>query len=474
MLLLDLPDIAVVDVETTGGSPSAHRIIEIGIIRISGGRIARRYQSVVDPGCPIPPFIQRLTGITTAETDAAPAFGDIAEEVTGLLKDAIFMAHNVRFDYGFVRQELARLGRSYSARTLCSARLSRALYPQHRHHDLGSLIERFDLRVHRRHRALDDVEAVVAFIDKAVSELGDAAVRQAAERLLGNRAAQTGLPASVFDDLPEAPGVYVLRDAEGRALYVGKSLDIRQRVLSHLYADHTSKRELEMTQRIAGIEHHRTPGELSALLLESEMVKRLDPVYNRRLRKVLGPLCALRSADARGYPTVILERYRADIRDDDVIAFHHSVHQARSALRRAADDHGLCPRLLGLETGKGACFASHLGKCRGACTGREPAEVYQRRFASAFPEEGPLYWPYRSVLALEESAGDSGEVLLVDRWRIIGRIRYEEGCRRVEHLPGQLDPDTLTILRRALSDRNAGLRVRKISAGDVDRLETEA
>lgn len=465
----------VVDVETTGGSPSANRIIEIGVIRLSADRPAQRYQSVVNPGCPVPSFIRQLTGISVAETDAAPAFEEIAPRLTELLKDAVFVAHNARFDYGFVKQELTRLGLPFTARTLCSARLSRALYPQHRHHDLGSLIERFGLSVPRRHRALDDAEAVVSFIDKACAELGQQAVTEAALRLLGRGLTRTGLPAEMFEGLPEAPGVYIFKDAQGDALYVGKSRNVRQRVLSHFYDDHTAKRELEMTQGTVSIESRRTPGELSALMLESELVKRLDPYYNRKLRRSSGPVCAVRGTDERGYPTVTLTRHSGSVEDEAVLGFYRGVHQAKSALSKIAEEHALCPRLLGLEKGKGPCFSYHLRRCRGACAGQESADSYRRRMTAALGDAGPLHWPYPAAVSIEERSSEDGpgEVFIIERWRLVAHIRTEAEAAHTQVLEPVFELDTYRILRLALQGRISGVQVRRLDRDQTRRLLEE-
>lgn len=476
MRLPDAVDIAIVDVETTGGSPSANRVIEIGIIRLTPQGSARRYQSVVNPGCPVPSFIRQLTGISTAETDAAPTFEEIAPQVSELLKDAVFVAHNARFDYGFIKQEFARLGLPFTARTLCSARLSRALYPQHRHHDLSSIITRFGLSVSHRHRALDDAEAVERFIDKACAELGEPAVTAAAERLLGRAAARTGLPAAMFDGLPEAPGVYIFKDAQGDPLYVGKSRNIRERVLSHFYEDTTAKKELEMTQKAASIEHIRTPGELSALLLESQLIKRLDPYYNRQLRRSAGPVCACRSTDERGYPTVTLTRHDGSIDDEAVLGFYRGVHQAKSALSKICEEHALCPRLIGLEKGKGPCFSHHLHKCRGACIGHESADSYGRRFEAAFPDKGPLHWPYPAAVSIEERGTDDGpgEVFIIERWRLLAHIRYDGSSGHTRVLDAEFEPDTCRVLQRALRGTISGARVRRLTRDQTRRLLEES
>lgn len=162
--------LAFVDVETTGGSSERHRVIEIGIVRVDPDGTTRRYSSLVNPGGPAPSFILDLTGIDAEELAAAPSFEEVAWDAWDLMKDAVFVAHNVHFDYGFMRREYERLDSEFRVRMLCSVRMSRALYPEFRRHDLSSVIARMDLKMDRRHRALDDAEAVLEFFTRCAGE----------------------------------------------------------------------------------------------------------------------------------------------------------------------------------------------------------------------------------------------------------------------------------------------------------------
>ncbi len=153
----------IVDVETTGASPLRDRIIDIGIIRIEKGEIVERYSTVIDPEKYVPPSIFSLTGISEQEIQRAPTFNDIAQDIKSLLDGAIFVAHNARFDYGFIKNELKRAGISFNAKCLCTVKLSRALFPRERKHDLSTIIERYDFTCSSRHRAMPDAEVLVDF-----------------------------------------------------------------------------------------------------------------------------------------------------------------------------------------------------------------------------------------------------------------------------------------------------------------------
>ena len=180
--LLDAP-LAIVDVETTGAHPGWDRVTEIAVVEVADGEVRSEWSTLVNPGTRIPPAIQALTGITDDMVAGAPAFEDLAPDLYERLEGRVFVAHNARFDYGFLRHEFERAGLRFQARTLCTVKLSRRLYPGQARHNLDSLIERHHLRCSARHRALGDAQAVWQFLRVAAEERGSEAVAQAAGQL---------------------------------------------------------------------------------------------------------------------------------------------------------------------------------------------------------------------------------------------------------------------------------------------------
>jgi DNA polymerase-3 subunit epsilon len=158
--------LAIVDLETTGGRAARDRVTEVGVL-VDAGRAVTEHAWLVHPGVRIPPFISRLTGIDDGLVADAPPFERRAHELLEMLEGRLFIAHNARFDFGFLRAEFARLDLRFMPRVLCSARLSRRLFPEHRRHNLDSLVARHGLEVSRRHRALDDARAVWHWLDRA-------------------------------------------------------------------------------------------------------------------------------------------------------------------------------------------------------------------------------------------------------------------------------------------------------------------
>ncbi|HQC86077.1 MAG TPA: exonuclease domain-containing protein [Rhodoferax sp.] len=280
-----LPCYVVLDLETTGGNASQDRITEIAAVRMEDGQEVARWSTLVHPGVPIPPFIQSLTGITDAMVADAPDFAEVAPELIRILDGAVLVAHNVRFDHGFVQNELARLDMALKTKTLCTVRLSRKLYPQHKGHGLDALLLRHGLHTETRHRAMGDVEVVLAWLRVATAELGLDQVRHEAQVLLqGGTSLPPHLETSI-SDIPETVGVYLFYGEGTRPLYVGRGVHLRTRVMSHFQSANKVAREMRLLQGVRRVEWRETAGELGAQLLKSRLVKELQPVYNRKLRR---------------------------------------------------------------------------------------------------------------------------------------------------------------------------------------------
>lgn len=462
--------LAIIDVETTGSNPLLDRVIEIAIIRSDG---AGEFCSFVNPGRALSPFITSLTGIADRDLAEAPRFEEIAAEIADLLEGAVLTAHNARFDYAFVRNEFRRIGISFIAPTLCTLRLSRKLYPKQRKHSLESLIERHDIFVEQRHRAHDDARAVQAFLGICRRHAGDATYAAAVAKILSTPSFPPRVNEKMVSDLPHGPGVYLFYGESGTPLYVGKSINIRDRVLSHFAGDHGSAKELALCSQIVSIEARRTPGELSALLLESDLVKELSPVYNRRLRKRRKMVIAELTVTEGGYETV-----RCSVVDgiedvsDTVIARYRTRREADERIAELAKAFDLCPKLLGIEKGDGHCFSHQLKRCRGACVGLEDPDLYNRRFREAFATRMFAAWPFSSpVLVTEQGENGSGMAFAVDKWRILASIEFEAGdVFRVRGRERPFDHDVYTILAGFLSKPNDAVRIRSLSRNELNML----
>lgn len=465
-----------VDIETTGLDHIRGRVIEVGALRVEDGAVVSEFRQLINPGSPLPQFITNLTGITDRDVSDAPLFMGIADELHDFLDGAIFVAHNVRFDYSFLKQEFKRIGKGFTPRQLCTVRLSRALYPQHRTHKLADLITRHNLQVTARHRAYDDAQALWQFMQH-VSATTDAEVLSAAiSRQLKKPSLPKGLDAAVLTSLPDTVGVYVLEDAKGAPIYIGKSLHIKKRVASHFMRDHDNVTEFKIAQHVRNVRSIPTSSELEALLLESQLVKEKLPLYNKQLRRVRKVMLARRGSNEGGYYTVTLEE--ADPSDvplgEDILAVYTQRSKASASFDQIVKEWGLCPKLLGLEKPKGACFLSQLGRCRGACSGKEPARAYNARLTAAFARSKIEPWPYKGPVLLQEkpvAPAATATGLVIDKWCVIGRLREEPYCEPViEQTARTFDLDAYHILRTYLTTKLDRLIIRPLSPRYVSLL----
>jgi DNA polymerase III subunit epsilon len=452
--MLDAP-LAIVDLETTGAHPLHDRVTEVAVIEVEGGEVKDEWSTLVNPECAIPGAIQALTGITNDMVAGAPTFARLARDLQERLAGRLFVAHNARFDYGFLRQEFARAGLEFRAKTLCTVKLSRRLYPGEARHNLDSLIARHGLDCRARHRALGDADAVWQFLRMAAGSLGEETVAVAARQVAKQPSLPPHLDRAMVDAIPESPGVYLLYGESGNPLYVGKSKDMRTRVLAHFADDLRSSREMQLAREVRRVEWQRTAGELGALLREAALVKELLPVFNRQLRRP-AELCSF-AFDGRKL------RLAHDI-DAEGIAHGYGLFRAKRAallaLRGLADAHGLCLQALGIEVSrKGACFRHQIGRCAGLCAGKETPAAHHARLATALAGLKNAAWPWRGpVGVVEADAGrDATEVHVVHLWCYVGTARSDDEVAALleQARRPRFDFDQYRILQRHLGSKRA-------------------
>lgn len=424
------PRLAIVDLETTGMSARADRVTEIAVLEVDDGRLVDEWTTLIDPEMPIPPEIRGLTGISDAMVRDAPAFASVADELAARLEGRVLVAHNVRFDYGFLKAEFERTGRSFSAKTLCTARLSRALYPDRSGHGLDAIIARHGLGDERRHRASGDARILLRFLELLHRELPADEIDAAARKLLRQPSLPKNLPPERLAAVPHAPGVYVFLGAGGHPVYIGKSRDLRERVAAHFSGDYRSDREARISQEIEDLDWRETAGELGALLLEAEWVRTRLPAHNARLRRRETSVALMLDAE-RGRPRFAPAADAAldDLKDS--YGVYSSRKSAREFLFGLAREHALCARVMGLERGAGPCFGYQIRRCRGACSGEETAESHRARLAGALSTRRFPAWPCAGPLAIRECRGALDEWLVFDRWCFLGRAGSEAQARGI-------------------------------------------
>jgi DNA polymerase-3 subunit epsilon len=399
----------------------------------------------------------------------APTFAEISRDLCKRIEGKLLVAHNVRFDYGFLRNEFQRAQLHYAARVLCTVRLSRKLYPEHRRHSLDVLLARHGVQCEARHRALGDARALWSLVQRWTRERTPATIAAAVAELVKTPTVPAGLPAAAYEDIPAAPGVYLFYGDNDAVLYVGKSINLRTRVMSHFSADHRDSRDMRIAREITRIDWIETGGELGALLEEARLVKQLVPVYNRRLRRATD-LCSWhwRPSELGTQPHIVSARDLDIAQLGDLHGLFRSRTSALEAMREIAAAHALCPILLGLENRKGACFAYQIKRCRGACIGVESPESHGRRLAQALATLRMRPWPFKGRIAVRESTPgrERTEVIVLDRWCYLGTARSEDELRELEDSRPRpvFDLDTYRILTRFFAKPAAARQVVQLAS----------
>lgn len=385
-LLQDLP-YTVVDLETTGTKPGVNQIIEIGIVKIIHNEIIETYQTFLNPGVEIPPFISQMTGITNSDVEYAPLLPDVAPTILPMINDSIFVAHNAAFDYNFLQKNLRLAGFEFASPKICTVQLSRKLIPQLNHHTLDDLAKHFHIEIPNRHRALDDALAT----GKSLINMFEILI-ESGKKIFGALQELTTPPETKkyqqiktqIDALPFAPGVYLMKDKDGQIIYVGKSKCLQKRVRSYFYNGRKTKKLEKLVQTVEEIEHISTGSELSALLLESKKIKEHLPVFNKMIR------------DYRAYPFLKVSNEAfpriysvREIKADGAI--YYGPYKSASALEHTIEN---LQKAFQLRPCKGKinpakpetmklCLYYEMGECPGVCGGKMTKEQYAEHIDKA-------------------------------------------------------------------------------------------
>ena len=442
-----------VDVESTGASPAHHRIIEIGIVRVEDGAVVDTYSALIDPECPVPANIESFTGIGSEMLRGAPRFADIAAAIEGKLAGATFVAHNARFDYAFLRREFLRAGIEFAAEVLCTVRLSRQLYPEHTHHNLDALVERHAIRGFPRHRALGDAQVLEAFWRQMLATQGPARLGAVLDlSFLRTPRLPPQLSPHLADELPDGPGVYRYFDANEALLYVGKSNGLRARILSQLGEARAGSRDAELAAAVRRIDWQEASGELGALLKEQALLKECTPAFNRKARPPAANATLKLKEDGSGAVQIAMLDALAAADLAEAFGLFRAAADARRALTEIAHAKSLCLKILGLEPGEGSCVALQLGRCKGACVGREPIALHSARVQMALAPLKIKRWPFPGRIALRESAYECEELHVLEHWAYLGSARTEDELSALsEREAPPFNPDTYKLLVRYFS-----------------------
>ncbi len=371
---------AIVDIETTGGYAAANGITEISIQIFDGEKVVEQFETLVNPGKTIPRYIQAFTGITNEMVEAAPTFEEVAETVYTLLQGNIFVAHNVNFDYSFIKSNLEYFGYSLNAKKLCTVRLSRQIFPGHPSYSLGNICHSLGMELTDRHRAGGDAAATVTLFKKLLDSDEKGHIEASLNRASKEAILPPHVPKAHFEALPKTPGVYYFHDSKGKVIYVGKAKNIRSRVNSHFSNNSDSKQKQNFMRNAYAISFQQTATELMAAILESTEIKRLWPPFNIAQKKPEELFGIFVYEDQNGYMRLAIEKKRKN--NTPLCTFHYKV-DGHGVMRKLMKEFALCPKLCFMQTSTDECVGITEAYCHGACEKKEAAETYNGRVLQA-------------------------------------------------------------------------------------------
>ncbi len=426
----------VVDIETAGKGIHNNRITEICIVRMSEEKILDKFVSLVNPQRRIPNFITGLTGIDDDMVRTASLFEEIAEKIVEMTQDAVFVAHNVTFDYNVLRYEFRYLGYNFKRQKLCTVRLAKKLMPGKLSYSLGRLCSTLGIPLINRHRAEGDTDATVILFQRLLSLDEDGIVF---DSFLKSRKATLApnIDREIIGDLPQRPGVYYFKNGKGKIIYVGKAVRIKERVLSHFY-DKKNK-EYELCQATATVDYMETGNELIALLLEADEIQNHYPTFNSAQKKLRAPYCIIHYVNRKGIIQFAIDRKSAT--DLGAVTYYRR-EEAVAKLKEICEQFTLCPRFTALQSSTESCSHYIIKECNKVCEGKESVAVYNiraKRAISALHKNRDNY----AIIGKGRRENEHGFVLVKDSlYRGYGFFDNDQG------IEGLVDLETFLISKK--------------------------
>lgn len=371
---------AIVDIETTGGYAAANGIIEVAIKIFDGETITEEFETLINPGQKIPRYIKAFTGITDEMVENAPSFEDVAEKIFTLLQGNIFVAHNVNFDYSFLKSHLAFFGYTLNTKKLCTIRLARQIFPGYPSYSLGNICRSLQIDLQNQHRAGGDAAATVILFQLLLQNDIKNCIQTSLNRTSKEQTLPPHVPKSQFAALPHTPGIYYFHDQKGKIIYVGKAKNIKNRVNSHFSNNSDGRQKQNFLRHTYSISFRSTATELMAAILESTEIKRWWPPFNTSQKRQEELFGIFMYEDQNGFMRLAIERKRKN--SNPIYTFHYKV-DGHGVLRKLMKEFSLCPKLCFLQTGADKCVGIEEDHCFGACEKKEDFKNYNSRVMKA-------------------------------------------------------------------------------------------
>ena len=428
---------AVVDIETTGGYAGAGGITEIAVFIFDGEKVIQKYETLLNPVYTIPRYVESLTGITNAMVEGERLFSSIASELYDLLHDKIFVAHNVNFDYSFIKYHLAQEGYHLTCKKLCTIRLGRQILPNIPSYSLGNLCRHVGITIEQRHRAGGDAAATVKLFNYLLQNDKNGYVHDSLRLRSKEQYLPPNLPAVQIQQLPDKPGVYYFHNEKGKVIYVGKARSITRRVNSHFSNNNPTRQKQEFLRKIYNITYKICATELMAFILESVEIKNLWPYQNRSQKRFEQAYALYTFEDRNGYMRLAIEKKNNNLHP---LYTFNLLAEGYNLLRKLCYQFRLCPRLCFLQAGNIKCTGIENNTCDGACEQKECADDYNVRVKECIDhlnKELPTFALIDSGLKQAEQS-----CILMEKGRFygMGYLPIDVTAHTVEDLKNYLTP----------------------------------
>ena len=401
---------AVVDIETTGGYASAGGITEVAINVHDGTEVLERFSTLINPEKSIPPFITALTGIDSDMIADAPKFFEVASKIFELLNNKVFIAHNVNFDYSFLKHHLAYAGYDLQCKKLCTVRLSRIVFPGKQSYSLGKLCNSLNIPLLNRHRAAGDADATSTLFNLLLEHDQEGIIAEMLKKSSKEQVLPPNLDKKTISKLPESPGVYYFKDKKGKIIYVGKAKSLKKRVTSHFTGNRFNKQRQDFLREIFYIDHTICGTELMALILEANEIKRLWPTNNKAMKRYEPKYDLCVFEDQKGYLRLGIDKHKKNY---NAIHSFNNLLSGYNFITFLIENYQLCAKLCCVQQNAKTCITHISGQCFGSCSEIETVSVYNRRVENA----------------LEDVKQNQPNFALLDH----GRTAEECSCLVVEH-----------------------------------------
>ena len=374
---------AIIDIETTGGKYDEEGITEIAIYQFDGHQQTDQFSSLINPEKEIQPFVVQLTGINNKMLRAAPKFYEVAKRIVEITENCVIVAHNAEFDYRILQTEFRRLGFAYERKSICTVKLAQQLIPDQPSYSLGKLLRNLGIPIAHEHRAHGDANATLKLFQILMEkDTQKQIIKESVQLLKPHKAAKQFL--TITDALPSETGVYYIHGTNDTIIYIGKSKNIKKRILSHL----TSKQSkaIKIQKQIQHVTYALTGSELIALLKEQNEIKQNQPPLNHARKFRIFPM-GIRVDQSDDFHTLVLEQVKSGV---EYISVFKNQKAGRICLQNWCSEHRICLQKTSLKTSDGPCFNQGIDGCDGACVGTENSEQHNEKIKSlmdshAFP-----------------------------------------------------------------------------------------